>query len=652
MQSERAAASPTFAAWQALLAGEISSDSSTYHAAWLQILVQGLGGVSQAVLVLDSRWLGEAPGEWVPAATWPLPRLSGGELPQLLEQSLAMDSVLQRQVGERLLVAMPVSRRELDANGLASVRSEGVVALEFAHAGAKPAWMLEWVRWGSAWLWSSKEQGALSSQPFHVPVDVRAGEDALRERMWTALDVLIAVLGARSFPASSIHAVNELAHRLGCDRVSLGFGKGRRVRLQAMSQAADFSRRTDLAQAVEAAMDEASDQGRALVVKLRAESQETGEAAASPDASGLDGAVALEHQRLMKAFDTDLAVSVPFADPVQGYGVLTFEWRGQAPSADLLAMAEGIPAIVGRLLLEKRHAARPWWRRAADRVVAELREWLGPRHALAKLAGMAAVAAVVAVCLIHAPYRISAGAQLEGEVRRMVASPFDGFVAQAKVKAGDVVQEGELMALLDDRDLRLESEKWASQQHQYARQAQEAQAQHSLAQIQISMAQIAQAASQRRLSEAQAARSQIRAPLAGLIVSGDLSQSLGSAVKKGQSLFEISPLDRYRVVLQVDESDIDQVTAGQRGELMLTALPGQRLPFTVKRVTPVAKAQDGHNQFRVEAVLSPDAVRQAQLRPGMEGIGKVELGERRLIWIWTHRMNDWLRLQAWSWLGW
>ena len=45
------------------------------------------------------------------------------------------------------------------------------------------------------------------------------------------------------------------------------------------------------------------------------------------------------------------------------------------------------------------------------------------------------------------------------------------------VKAGDVVQEGELMALLDDRDLRLESEKWASQQHQYARQAQEAQAQ-------------------------------------------------------------------------------------------------------------------------------------------------------------------------------
>ena len=31
---------------------------------------------------------------------------------------------------------------------------------------------------------------------------------------------------------------------------------------------------------------------------------------------------------------------------------------------------------------------------AADRVVAGLREWLGPRHALAKLAGMAAVAAV------------------------------------------------------------------------------------------------------------------------------------------------------------------------------------------------------------------------------------------------------------------
>ncbi|MGR8919274.1 MAG: hypothetical protein ACU85V_06630, partial [Gammaproteobacteria bacterium] len=38
------------------------------------------------------------------------------------------------------------------------------------------------------------------------------------------------------------------------------------------------------------------------------------------------------------------------------------------------------------------------------------------------------------------------------------------------------------------------------------------------------------------------------------------------------------------------------------------------------------------------------------LRPGMQGVGKVAVGERHLLWIWTHPFVDWLRLKLWSWL--
>jgi hypothetical protein len=34
----------------------------------------------------------------------------------------------------------------------------------------------------------------------------------------------------------------------------------------------------------------------------------------------------------------------------------------------------------------------------------------------------------------------------------------------------------------------------------------------------------------------------------------------------------------------------------------------------------------------------------------MEGVGKVSVGERRLIWIWSHSMVDWLRLTIWRWM--
>jgi hypothetical protein len=67
----------------------------------------------------------------------------------------------------------------------------------------------------------------------------------------------------------------------------------------------------------------------------------------------------------------------------------------------------------------------------------------------------------------------------------------------------------------------------------------------------------------------------------------------------------------------------------------------------VSAITPVATQIDGRNVFRVEAKIDGQI---ARLRPGMEGIGKVVVGERGLLWIWTHRFFDWLRLALWNWM--
>ena len=40
----------------------------------------------------------------------------------------------------------------------------------------------------------------------------------------------------------------------------------------------------------------------------------------------------------------------------------------------------------------------------------------------------------------------------------------------------------------------------------------------------------------------------------------------------------------------------------------------------------------------------------AQLRPAMEGVGKIEIDRRRLVWIWTREAVDWVRLKLWAWL--
>jgi multidrug resistance efflux pump len=181
---------------------------------------------------------------------------------------------------------------------------------------------------------------------------------------------------------------------------------------------------------------------------------------------------------------------------------------------------------------------------------------------------------------------------------------------------------------------------------QYQKEQQRVLSEHKASAVKVLEAQADEAAAQAALLSDKIERTKIRAPIAGLVIEGDHSQSLGRAVQQGESLFTIAPLASYRVVIEVEESDVVHIEAGQSGSLLLTGLPMSAIPFKVTRVTPTTISSKGRNAFRVEAELldTPQA-----LRPGMEGIAKIEAGRNLLVWIWSRRLLDWARLQIWSW---
>ena len=123
---------------------------------------------------------------------------------------------------------------------------------------------------------------------------------------------------------------------------------------------------------------------------------------------------------------------------------------------------------------------------------------------------------------------------------------------------------------------------------------------------------------------------------------------LGSPVERGKTLFEIAPLDQYRVALRVDERELRFLAVGQHARLLLAGMPGDARSFTITQITPIAEAKEGRNEFRVEGTL--DDPPGPGLRPGMEGVAKVETGLHGLVWVWTHAIVEWLRLTAWKWL--
>lgn len=531
-------------------------------------------------------------------------------LVEAADQSLADRAPVALVLADACAVACPVWQGEA---------LRGIAALSLAPCSeADLALALRALQWGVAGVSLALSQ------------DDAVADTALRERLITTLNLVAATLSESDHAAAAALLTSELAQHLACDRVSLGVRKGTHTRVQAISNTARFGERMGLVTAIEAAMDEAIDQKASISLPALGEVW-----------------VTRDHAQLARQHGCDVLLTIPFQLNEGRAGAFTFERPGGRPfEPSTVAMCHSVVALCARLLDLRLRSERPWWRQAIDAWHSEVRKLMGPEHAARKVLTGSAVMLVLLAAVAQGEHRVHADARIEGAVRRVLIAPFDGYVESAEHRAGEQVKAGTVIATLDPRELNLEYLRWASQHEQFSRQYQEAMAAGDRAQGQIMLAQVQQAQAQMDLLAEQLARARITAPFDGLIVSGDLKQDLGSAVQRGQVLFEVAPLRAYRAILEVDDADIDALRAGQRGQLALAALPGQRFPFTVRLITPVTQAKEGRSVFRVEASLDGDT---SGLRPGMEGIGKVEAGQRNLFWIWTHRLVDHLRLVFWSW---
>ena len=576
-------------------------------------------GAKRGVVVLGA----PDTGPYVPKAFWPQGEDSVGALAPVAEQAL----VARRPLVLRLAPEAGAVPLNAGSFGIAfpvecDGHLHGVVALEIAN---RPEEQMQWVsrqlQWGIAWIELSLRRR------------VEEEGHGVQERLMTALDLVATALNEPDFEAAARAVVTELAMRLNCDRASLGLVKGGHAQVLALSHSAQFGKRMNLIHAIGAAMDEAIDQKSIVVHPLPA---------------GAEVLVMRDHERLARDHGSDSLLTVPFSGGDDFVGALTLERPGRLPfDPAAVELVQSVSAVLSHILEMQRLNDRPLRSRVADALREQGRKLAGPRYMKRKLAAAAMLLVALFFTFATTEYRVTGTTTVEGAVRRTLAAPFDGYIASAERRAGDVVRAGALLATLDDKDLRIERLKWASQFAQYSKQYQEAVAVHDRAKAQIAQAQAEQARAQVALADEQLARAQLRAPFDGIVAKGDLSQALGGSVKRGESLFELTPLDAYRVIVQVDEGEITDVRAGQKGKVVLASIADQSFDFTVRNVTPVTTSREGRNFFRVEGSIDNPSER---LRPGMEGVGKVQIEERKLIWIWTHRMMDWLRLFAWTWL--
>lgn len=586
--------------------------------AWLGLQCRLISGVGRGVVIL-----GEAPdeGPFTPVAYWPEEAPAEGALSRAAELAMAErrgvvqgQEVDQAGSGEPCQVAYPF---------LVDDRLFGVVAIEVdAGQRSRLRGVMRQLQWGAGWI------------EVLLRREQNRSDRALIDRTATAFNLLALTLEQERFEAACNAAATELAMRLDCDQVSVGFRRRGRVKVAALSHAAQFGRRMNLVRDIGAAMDEAVDQEAVVLY---------------PQEDDWDYRIVRAHAELARVHDAGAILTVPLHAGGRVFGALTFERpHGEGFDDETVELCDSVAGVLGPVLEEKRRNDRLVLGKVVESLWVQLKRLFGPHYFGRKLATAAAAAVAGFFAIAEGEYRVTSPATLEGEVQRALVAPFDGYVADQQVRAGKVVREGQVLAALDGEELALERLRWTTKRRQHMTEYDEALAAGERAKAKIIQAQIAEADAEIALLDVQLARTELRAPFDGLVISGDLSQSVGGAVKRGDELFKIAPLDAYRIVLQVDERDVSEVEVGQRGHLVLSSIPGESLGYTVERVTPIAKAEEGQNFFRVEAELHEA---NARLRPGMEGVAKTSVEDRLLIRIWTDRLIDWVRLQAWKWLS-
>jgi len=449
----------------------------------------------------------------------------------------------------------------------------------------------------------------------------RDARRATHEAHW-ALDRTSGILeifrragGEPDFPKACRIAADDLRDYLGCSRVFFATKKRAALQMRAISGVARIDAKSTSHAPFEAAMREAITAGTRVDFGL--------------DTLKSDDTAA--HEMLQSQTGAAQITTVPFANK---RGAVLLEWTDSAPddraAALLEATAPFLPALFDLLERARPHptvfaARRVWSRLSANR-----------RRATVVGAGLLA-----ALLAFPFHYEIKADCRLAPTVKRTIAAPFQGQLRKSFVQPGDHVEAGTALAEMDNRELKLKEAELIAARERALKQRDKALANTGEG-ADFPAAQVANFEAQSvgrelELVQRKIALLAVQAPISGVVVSGDLRRAEGLPVQQGQVLFEVAPLDKMIVEIDVPDREISRVRGGQTLKFRLEAFGGERWSTKLDRLHPQSEQRDGHNVFVCEAAID-NANRAFDLRPGMRGRAVIEGDRRPLIWILGHRL--------------
>lgn len=471
---------------------------------------------------------------------------------------------------------------------------------------------------------------ALDSLPFvaaWVSSDTNPSSPPV-EHHAAVLDLITRLLGIQQLDHARNTAARLIAEHLGADFVAIGSSPVPSAPCSHVVMAGSRPPGDDRREDIEAALGECALTARPHWIDHTASSR-------ADTAKSLAG---FGHRRLFKQLPTATSIrSMPLlTSDSRGCGACLVAWSDEGSHAAhelfLAAIALPLAELFNTLQRATPGKAAQRWR--------TIKEHLTPQ----RKRGLAAIViAAILIGLIPTRYPVRAEVTIQPSVRRWIVSPFDGPLKKSYVLPGQAVKVGELLFTIDCEDT---LSKLASLRAEYEGSVSERSA--HLASGRLSEAAIAgwnakRIASEMELLTKHLERSEIRSPIAGVILGEDLQRLEGSPLKLGQTLIEVARIDQMHAAIEIPPDQIHRIRTGS--DVAISVVAAGSLPtLTVSYIHPRAEPNEkGRYAFQGRAEVPGN---QPQVKPGMRGQATVYGEYRPFAWCLFQRL--WQGLRDWG----
>ena len=405
---------------------------------------------------------------------------------------------------------------------------------------------------------------------------------------------------------------------IGCELVAIGADDGRRnrSRLLGISSQATFDRQAELFQSIEAVMSEALLRS-SLADGCSADQEQMQKTTAWQQVKSLSRAGFVDCFPLPHASSRfRVALLILAKDDPLGDGV---------ERERFLSLLRFISSLV-ELCAESQPSR---WRRVGQRLA-------GQRGVLRKPLVWAAATAIAGALAIPLPYQVRCDCQVQPIERRYVSAPYEGRLQEAFASPGDAVGQGEVLAVMDDREIKWELGTLQAELHQAEKERVAATAAHETARAQVAQYEVDRLRLKIELLRGRLEHLEIKSPLQGIAIGGNPQELVGARLTMGQTLLEIAPLDRMMVDVEIHDEDIAHVEPGQSVKFRLDSQPFRQCRGEVLRIHPRAEQRDGENVYIAEVQIE-DSDEVPEIRPGMEGTAKIATARHTVAWNLFHK---------------